>query len=654
VGDAGSLRLAVRAGEPVRRPRPAGLPARIRSLFSVPSWGKKPEPRVRYGQPFLPGLAALGRQYLHAARPLLERADAVRGRRFTYLGRTVGFPGRIDWEPRGLPEPWVVALHTLDDLTALGVAAALAPTSDVRRGWYDTAMALVRDWTASVPAGRAPGWGTVALARRIPNLIHAHVFFGAELRADPGQRRTLLETLYAQATALGAAAAGTAPDHGLVAVGRALFMAGRFFDGMEARRWLEKGAALLWTQLREQVHEDGGHRSRSLAVHGVVLADYLEVVAFLLAANDDVPIWARKRVKAMADFLARLVHPDGEVALFHAAGVDVARPARELLTAAAVVLHEPGLAPPGELPGVWPLLVLGEAGRRAHGHLARRGDGAEPRALRRTGYYVLPGEAGDVMLLDGAAPPPAGAGAAFGYELSVGGLRLLVAPGADGDEPRWNEYVRATRAQNVLSVAGADQIASGRLPAIDDVRWVVRDGLLYFAGTHDGFARLANDLRLRHRRHVFCLPGRFWVVCDELLGTGEWETESFLHLHPDAQLSAVCHGRSAFTIARSRAARLLVVPAEATEVRVEHGIDGPRLQGWYGPRAGERRPAQVLSLVTHGKLPMVLGYALVPRGDTPATLACTHDPFRLDATLAVGGREYTLAVVQGDVEMRVR
>src|SRR5262249_54443786 len=153
---------------------------------------------------------------------------------------------------------------------------------------------------------------------------------------------------------------GPRVDHRLIQAGRALFMAGRFFDGMEARGWLEAGATLLWGQLREQGHEDGGHRGRNLAAHGLVLATYVAAGAMLRAANEGVPVWALERVKVMAAFLARLLQPDGEIPLFHGAGLGVGRPASELLAAAAVVLHEPGLAPPGDLPGVWPLLVLGD------------------------------------------------------------------------------------------------------------------------------------------------------------------------------------------------------------------------------------------------------------------------------------------------------
>src|SRR5439155_809869 len=230
----------------------------------------------------------------------------------------------------------------------------------------------------------------------------------------------------------------------------------------------------------------------------------LEVIALLLAANDDVPLWARKRVKAMADFLARLLHPDGEVPLFHGAALGVARPARELLATAAIVLHEPELAPPGDLPGVWPLLVVGDAGRRTHAHLPRRREGAAARALRRTGFYVLPGDPGDVFLLDGESPP---------------------------------------------------------------------------AGGHDG------------------------AFGDELLGSGQWDVESFIHFHPEVRLTAACHGRPAFVASRSDAAAVEIVPAGVREIHVTAAVETPAPQGWYAARHGERRPAPVLSLAASVRLP---------------------------------------------------
>jgi hypothetical protein len=627
----------------------------LRALFSGPGRGKKPDPRVRYGQPFLPGLAALGRQQVAEAKPFLERATAVRGRRLSHLGRTVGFPGRIDWDPAGLTFAWRTELNSLDDLLPLGVAAALAPRPEARRKWYDVAANLVREWIAATSPSQGAGWQIPALARRIPNLIYFYIFFAAELRADPRARLAFLESLDAQTRALAASLPGPAADHTLIHAARALFMAGRFFDGMEARAWLDTGAATLWGQLREQVHEDGGHRERNLVIHSAVLAAYLEIFATLLAAHDEIPVWARKRVRGMADFLARMVHPDGEIPLFHGAAVGTARSPRELLAAAGIVLHEPELAPPGDLPGVWPLLIVGESGRRVHVHLPRRRETGEARALRRTGFYVLPGDPGDLMLLDGGSPPPAGDPNVFGYELSIGGTRLIVDSGVGSEEPApWPQYFATTRAHNVVSVAGQEQGVAGRPPMVSEVHWIARQGLMHFAGTHDGFAHLSLDLRLRHRRRVFCLPGRFWLVCDEILGNGEYEAESFIHLHPDAALAMSYRGRTCVTARRSETARLDIVPAGAREIRVVQGVEEPQLQGWYAPRHGERWPSTVVSLVVGGRLPLVFGYALLPRAEGPTDLRFEHDAFRLGATLETGGEAYEITVVQGEVELVTR
>src|SRR5262249_15523719 len=167
---------------------------------------------------------------------------------------------------------------------------------------------------------------------------------------------------------------------------------------------------------------------------------------------------------------------------------------------------------------------------------------------------------------------------------------------------------RSTRAHNVVSVSDGEQVAAGRLPLVSETQWAVRDGLLYFSGVHDGFARLSLDLRLRHRRRVFCLPGRFWLVCEEILGNGTGEAESFVHFHPEATLGAAYRGHAAFSVVRSSAARMQIVPAGAHEVRVVHGVQSPRAQGWYAPRHGERRAAPVLSRRPRGRAPAAVAH----------------------------------------------
>jgi hypothetical protein len=55
--------------------------------------------------------------------------------------------------------------------------------------------------------------------------------------------------------------------------------------------------------------------------------------------------------------------------------------------------------------------------------------------------------------------------------------------------------------------------------------------------------------------------------------------------------------------------------------------------------------------VAGGRLPLVFGYALLPRAEGPTDLRFEHDAFRLGATLETGGEAYEITVVQGEVEL---
>jgi hypothetical protein len=152
---------------------------------------------------------------------------------------------------------------------------------------------------------------------------------------------------------------------------------------------------------------------------------------------------------------------------------------------------------------------------------------------------------------------------------------------------------------------------------------------------------------------VFCLPGRFWIVCDEIAGTGTWEAESFVHLHPSATVGAACNGRAMLVVARSERARVQLVFAGHRELRLVNGIEEPAIQGWYAPRHGERLVAPVVSVLADGALPLVFGYAILPRSGGPASLAFEHDAFQLRVTLRTAEHDYVVSTLQDDVELAV-
>jgi hypothetical protein len=628
------------------------LPGRLRSALSARGWVQRPEPRVRFGQPVFVGVPQLGPAHADVAAPMIARARAVRDDKFVHLGRTVPLGAQHDWFPTGTSVAWQRALHGLDELVAIGVAGATAAAPDERFAWYSLARELARDWIRKVPAGRAVAWEVGPLARRVRNLLLLQGFFVTELRADAETRRELLLAAYDQAAALAAAVGRHAPDPWLIAAGQALMLAGRFFDGLEARGWVETGSGLVWGQLREQVHEDGGHVSRSPVWHAFVLAEYLGVLALLRADNDDVPIWGRKRVKGMADSLARLAHPDGTLPEFGPSPADDTWPVPELLATAAVVLHEPAFAHTPELPGTWPLLLLGEAGRRTYAGLARRVEttAVMARALRRTGFYLLAGGTGDVMVVDGGSQPCTDGAATFGFELSVGGAPLVIGAHVTSEEEGpVAAHARRRSARNVLVATRPGLAPDGEIAG----RFTIRDGVQYFLGTHRGFAGLGPDVE--HRRRVFCLPGRFWLVTDELLGSGTFAGESLVHLHPDTVVRASCAGRPSLAVSRSSSAGVAILPAGVRSLSLVGGATEPEPQGWYATDGRCWTAAPVVVLRVAGALPLALGYAIVPHAEHGiGEVMLESDAFELRARVRLGDVVHELTAVQDEVGLVTR
>lgn len=624
----------------------SNLSGRLRSALLTRGWNRGPEPRVRFGQPLLPGLACLGASDRPAAGSLLAAAEGLRAGQITLLGRSTPSSGEIDWAGRDATPAWRVALHGLEHLVPAGFAAVLAESPEERAGWWTLVAAHLQEWLTRGRRGHGAAARLEAQTRRVTNLIQLATIFAAELEADPELRRALLESIYTDATSLAVTLPRHPADVWLVVGARALFTAGRFFDGEEARGWIETATGILWRQLRDLVHDDGGLRDRSPARQALVLAEYLEVLACLWANVEEIPAWERKRVRVMTYCLARLLHPDGELALGDGGPIVVPHPGHELMAVAAVVLEEPAFASTAELPGVWPVAILGARSRRVYQALTRAPQGgAAPRALRRTGFYVLPGDDGDVMILD-AAGSGAGRSGSFAFECSVGGRLLVVGPGAGADDGHpFASWARSPQARNVLVDRRVFTAPPGRSTVEPEVYWTMRDGLLCFTGVDQRGADL------RHRRCVFCLPGSFWIVCDELVGGGQWEGESLVHLHPDVRLRATCAGRPSFVAERSERARVGIVLAGDGEVRVQAGLDGPRPQGWFASHPGDFVAAPALAVAVAGPLPLVTGYALLPRCTAPAALTLDSDTMQLRAVLRVDDQEFVITVLDHDVEL---
>ena len=351
--------------------------------------------------------------------------------RFRFLNEAHELSSAADWNNPAWEKLWLYNLHYFDDLNAEG--------GEARSDWH---RPLIARWVAENPVGSGNGWEPYPLSLRIVNWVR-WAWAGNELPP------AAVESLALQTRFLRRRLEWHILGNHLLANAKALIFAGLFFEGMEAERWLTKGAAVFSRQLGEQVLSDGGHFERSPMYHAQVLEDVLDVVNALRTCPD--PASAERAavtetcieaVPRMLAWLRTMTHPDGGIALFNdAAFGEAATPARLAAYAAGLIPgHESGAAVPTG------------GNRSAVPHFSHLAD---------TGYIRV--DCGDMTAFLDVAPigpdylPGHAHADTLSFELSLGTQRVIV----DSGVARYGEgserlRQRGTAAHNTVEIDGQD------------------------------------------------------------------------------------------------------------------------------------------------------------------------------------------------------
>jgi uncharacterized heparinase superfamily protein len=288
--------------------------------------------------------------------------------------------------------------------------------------------------------------------------------------------------------------------------------------------------------------------------HAIVLEDVLDLIQLSQRlpgsiATDDIVAW-RSQAVCMLRWLGVMSHPDGSIALFNDAALDVAADHAALRNYAAA-LGVPTSATPASS-----LEALPDSGY----------------VRMEVGKTVLIADVGDI----GPDYLPGHAHAdTLSFELSINGRRVLSNGGTSTYEAG-SERVRqrGTAAHNTVVVDSTDSsevwssFRVARRARPQAVRWGHgEDGAPWLEAAHDGYQRLAG--RVLHRRR-WTLTSHGLVIEDHLDGT--WETAAaHFHFVPGWTLES------------------------ATGVARHSGHDGLRLN-WKATGAG---PARVESSAWH-------------------------------------------------------
>ncbi len=440
------------------------------------------------------------------------------------------FAGGMDWRPSDVPRLWTYTLNYFADLPQCAAGGDDHPGGDKHSGGQvgrlsaGQAASLVDFWIDANPPGTPDTWDPYPISIRVVNWIKwmlllendgAGSLAGAPGPGLPGDR--ILDSLASQLRFLERRVEFDIAANHVMANAAALTIGGLFFGGREGDRWANRGVALLFRELQEQVRDDGGHYERTPTYHAVVLEQLLDVLNLWDVFPEGVPReWrdARPRLEgkalAMLEWLDAMTHPDGGPVFFNDTTFGTAATRDDLFD----YVERLGL-------------------------VSERREFKGVHRLRDTGFFRLSSADGrTVAVFDAGAPQPRyqpghAHSESLSFELSRDGRRLFVNSGVSTYEPGPERmWQRQTAAHNTVRIDEEEQSElwashrCGRRARVSQAG--ERDGWAY--AEHTGYRFLPG--RPRHHRKMRVTDGSVEIV-DNIEGVGEHLLEWFFHIHPD-------------------------------------------------------------------------------------------------------------------------
>jgi hypothetical protein len=588
--------------------------------------------------------AILRRRFGAESESLLARAQAIKAGKFDLLGqRGLDFGTPVDWQLEPMSGARAPLVHWSEiDFLDPRVAGDKKFTWELNRHqhfltlgrayWHTgdeayaaTFAAHAAAWLDANPPKLGINWASsLEVAFRAISWLWALYFFKDAPALTPALYLRLLKSIYTHARHIETyLSTYFSPNTHLTGEALGLYYIGTLLPEFKrAAHWRTLGARILIEQLDRQVKPDGVYFEHSTYYQRYTADFYTHFLLLARAHNEPLPAtdWRKLEAKlsALLEYLMYVTRPDGTTPYIgdddggRLAPLDDRAPDdfRATLAAGAVLCargdfkYVAGDAPESLL---W---LFGPAGLQAYDALTPHAPTAESRAFPDGGYYVLRDgwtRAANYMLIDGG---PHGAAAinyghahadALAFDLAAAGRTLLVDPGTftyTGARAERDRF-RSSPAHNTLSVDGA----SSSVPAgpfrwqhvahACPSAWHSHPRFDYFAGTHDGYARLAGHKQ--YERAVLFLKHDYWLIRDRVLATGTHNYELNFHFAPDVEPLVE-------TSADTSSVRVMADGATALALCTFFRAGAwHKEQDWVSHCYGARTPAPVCRYTTQGE-----------------------------------------------------
>ena len=286
------------------------------------------------------------------------------------------------------------------------------------------------------------------------------------------------------------------------------------------------------------------------------------------------------------------------------------------LSTGAVLFHRPDFKGAAGALREETLWLLGTNAASRYDALGSTPGAMKSSALDASGIHLMTSAEGPAqqMTID-AGPLGTGRGGhghadALSVHLAFGGREWLIDPGTGAyvDDRGDRDRFRETHAHNTLEVDGRSQaqpagpFAWRDLPTVRVERWLTGETFDLFIGSHAGYSR--PDSPITHRRWIFNLKSRLWLVFDEAAGTGAHDLRLHWRFAPDLRLQTI----GDLTLASAEDGMSLGVWAATADREWSREL----VLDWQSPAYGRKESSALLRFAIRRELPAALATLLQP------------------------------------------
>jgi hypothetical protein len=624
-------------------------------------------------------LCELQAKYPNYVRDIQRIADMACSREFELLGVPVRYGTKILWcsDPVS-SKKWPMKFHRRIKIFAgdtgsgdikyvwelnrhqflVTLAKAYHLTGDER--YARIGVELLEDWINENPYNTGVNWTSgLEVAIRSLSWCQAYTLLENTAYFSLERRQNFLRSLCQHAHYINKNLSFFfSPYNHLIGEATALFVVGHvLYRFKQARRWRDKGWAILEKEQSIQFHPDGGSVEQATGYHHFTLGFYLQAILLRRRLGETVPSTMWSLLEKAFDFSMHMTRPDGLVPMVgdgdEGKALDLLQTSvwdfKTFLAIGAVLFERKdfkSVAGPFPPDAVW---LLGRIGWKRYEALQQVKPAENSRIFPKSGYCImrtgwehqshyLSFDCGEIAagISPGNIPSAAhGHADALSIEVSAYGVPMLVDPGFytyNGPE-KWHRYFRETKAHNTVVVDGCSQAEyRGRLkwscaPEVRLENYMLSTAFDYVEASHNGYCRLSQPVV--HRRAVVFLKPDYWLIHDELWGEGEHQIDRYFHF--TAKEIVRQRDGTAIHAGSPNGGNLAVISVERKGIAVQSNLGGNEPEdGWLAMSYGKKMQAPVVRCSTRATLPIALNTLLLPfRNGTPEVRV---DPVQLSGS----------------------